>query len=183
MHRISQCFVCGGDRVTFETKGGGFERHTMHDHNMWAYLYMVCALWTKDPTEYNGWEQYVADQLAAEELDFMPINRAIVLHELEMAEQAETRALHDSVAQVKAHVGKLAAASNCASDTRDSLDSTVTMEAIEEAVQHVSDEMKTEMSKFQESFDQKILDLRILVLRTAVPARRSPSPHSSEMFL
>lgn len=29
------CFICGVDRFTFDTQGGGFKRHITEDHNMW----------------------------------------------------------------------------------------------------------------------------------------------------
>jgi hypothetical protein len=58
------CFICGIDRFTLDMKGGGFERHVAHDHNMWAYLYLLCHLWDKEPTSYNGWEQHVASLVA-----------------------------------------------------------------------------------------------------------------------
>ena len=31
---------------------------------MWNYLYLIVHLREKDPTEYNGWEQHVADTMA-----------------------------------------------------------------------------------------------------------------------
>ena len=50
--------MCGVDRFTLDTKGGGFERHIKEDHYMWNYLYLVVHLREKDATEYNGWEQH-----------------------------------------------------------------------------------------------------------------------------
>ena len=75
------CFVCGVDRFTFDTKGGGFERHIWYDHNMWNYLFMIVHLREKEPTEYNGWEQYVADKMNARDTSFFPLNNALVLRE------------------------------------------------------------------------------------------------------
>jgi len=48
------CFVCGVDRFTLDTKGGGFERHIKEDHYMWNYLYLIVHLREKPPTEYHG---------------------------------------------------------------------------------------------------------------------------------
>ena len=35
---------------------------------MWLYLYMIVYLREKDPTEYNGWEQHVANMLKEDRL-------------------------------------------------------------------------------------------------------------------
>ena len=45
------CFICSVDRFTFDTQGGGFKRHIVHDHNMWSYLFMIVYLREKEPTE------------------------------------------------------------------------------------------------------------------------------------
>jgi len=103
------CFVCGIDRFTLDTKGGGFERHIKHDHNMWQYLYLMCYLWVKDPTTYNGWEQHVAKCIDAGDTSFLPRNNAIAVKELTKAEEAETRRLHDTVDHVRAEVDRFAA--------------------------------------------------------------------------
>ena len=38
------CFICGLDRFVLDTKGGGFDRHIEHEHNMWHYLYLAVHL-------------------------------------------------------------------------------------------------------------------------------------------
>jgi len=89
------CFVCGLDRFTFDTKGGGFEPHIWEDHNMWKYLFMHVHLRGKDVTELNGWEAYVLSLLASEEVSFLPRNTAIVLRDFkEKEEQEQRRQLH-----------------------------------------------------------------------------------------
>ena len=57
------CFICGVERFVLDTRGGGFQRHIDHDHNMWSYLFMLAYIAAKDPTDYNGWEQYVAEKV------------------------------------------------------------------------------------------------------------------------
>ena len=90
------CFICGVDRFTFDTQGGGFRRHVTEDHNMWSYLYMIVHLREKEPTEYNGWEQYVADKMNARDTSFFPLNHAIVLKEhKEREERSSMELLHD----------------------------------------------------------------------------------------
>merc|ERR1719198_774830 len=46
----------------------------------------------KDPTEYNGWEQDVANLIQNEDTKFFPIDRAIVLKALQEQEAAEETA-------------------------------------------------------------------------------------------
>jgi inositol 1,4,5-triphosphate receptor type 3 len=75
------CFICGVDRFTFDTQGNGFLQHISVDHNMWHYLFMIIYLREKDPTDYNGWEQYVAKKMRANDTSFFPLNNAIVLKE------------------------------------------------------------------------------------------------------
>ena len=90
-HMEGTCFICGIDRFTFDSKGGGFDRHVKNDHNMWSYLYMVVHLREKEPTEYNGWEQHVASCIARDDTSFFPRNTAIVLREHREREAAEGR--------------------------------------------------------------------------------------------
>jgi len=106
-HMENTCFVCSIDRFTFDTKGGGFERHIKEDHNMWDYLYLVVYLRQKDPTAYNGWEQHVASKLKADDFSFMPRNTAIVLKEVQEREEAETRLLGERVASISSAVEAL----------------------------------------------------------------------------
>jgi len=103
------CFISRIDRFTLDTKGGGFDRHTAHDHNMWMYLYMFCYLWDKEETEYNGWEQHVRDRMDMREVDFLPNSNAIVLREVKMAEEEEANKQRESVEIIKADVEKIAA--------------------------------------------------------------------------
>jgi hypothetical protein len=55
-HMDNQCFICGIDRFTFDTKGKGFDAHIAHDHNMWGYLQLLVHLREKDENDFNGWE-------------------------------------------------------------------------------------------------------------------------------
>ena len=50
---------------------------------MWSYLFMYVYLREKEPTEYNGWEQYVAEQIGVSPIEtgFIPCNNAIALKE------------------------------------------------------------------------------------------------------
>ena len=91
------CFICGIDRFTFDTKGEGFKRHIHADHNMWHYLYMIVHIREKDPTEYNGWEQYVADKVQQGDTSFFPLNNAIVLKDHKERQERDSLQLMESV--------------------------------------------------------------------------------------
>ena len=106
------CFICGVDRFTLDTKGGGFERHIKNDHNMWAYLFMLCYIYDKEPTDCNGWEQYIQEKIAAGDVDFLPRHNAVVLREFSLAEEAEGRRLLERVEAVSAKVDAIAAAAD-----------------------------------------------------------------------
>jgi len=95
----NSCFICGVDRFTFETQGNGFKSHITQDHNVWNYLFMIVYLREKESTEYNGWEQYVAEKMKAHDLSFFPVNNAIVLKEHKEREAREGRQLSQQVTE------------------------------------------------------------------------------------
>jgi len=94
------CFICGLDRFTLDTNGGGFDEHIEKHHNMWNYVYMLVHLREKDPNEYNGWEQYVADKVAASDTSFMPRHTAIAIAEYQEKEASEARERKSSVSRL-----------------------------------------------------------------------------------
>jgi hypothetical protein len=58
------CFICGIERQTFDRNAeGGFSKHIERDHNLWAYVYYLVHLQTKDSTEYFGIESYVMEKV------------------------------------------------------------------------------------------------------------------------
>lgn len=85
------CFICRSDRFILDVKGGGFNKHVKHEHNMWHYLFMIIHIREKDPNEHNGWEGYVASMLAKEDLSFFPQLDAISLAEFKAREREEHR--------------------------------------------------------------------------------------------
>ena len=91
----NECFICGIDRFTLDTQGGGFDRHCAEEHDKWNYLFMMVMLREKDPSEYNGWEQFVASQcgITSSQVssNFMPRNNALSLKEHKEREEAEVR--------------------------------------------------------------------------------------------
>ena len=91
----NECFICGIDRFTFDTKGSGFDRHVSVDHNKWNYVFMLVMIREKPAEEYNGWEQHVANHLtpvcAPPSAAFLPRNTALSLLEHQEREEQETR--------------------------------------------------------------------------------------------
>ena len=91
----NECFICGIDRFTFDTKGNGFDTHVEVEHQKWNYLFMLVMLREKDSTEYNGWEQFVAELIPPARSPpmstFLPRNTAISLQEHQEREEAESR--------------------------------------------------------------------------------------------
>ncbi|KAJ9076642.1 hypothetical protein DSO57_1024190 [Entomophthora muscae] len=79
----SICFICNIEASEFQRHSKGFEHHIHHDHNMWQYLSFLIHLNTKEVTEYNAHRSYVADMLAAKDLNFFPVNRALCLKDRE----------------------------------------------------------------------------------------------------
>lgn len=78
----SVCFICSIKATEFQ-QSKGFEYHSHHEHNIWHYLFFLVHLKTKDVTEYTSHEQYIAEKLAASDLTFFPINRALSLKKRE----------------------------------------------------------------------------------------------------
>ena len=52
-------------------------------------MFLMIYLKDKDPTEYNGWEQYIASKIAEDDTSFFPLNKAIVLLALQVQEAAD----------------------------------------------------------------------------------------------
>jgi len=89
-HMESTCFICGIDRFTFDTSGGGFEEHIRNDHWMWTYLALIIHVFEKETIEYNGWEAYVADCIEQKDTCFLPRNTALVLQKAsQVSEEAQ----------------------------------------------------------------------------------------------
>ena len=61
----NKCFICGIERRQFDVQrqSKGFAYHVEHEHNIWNYLAFNMYLRTKEKTEYNGPEQYVAQMV------------------------------------------------------------------------------------------------------------------------
>jgi len=84
----SVCFICGIDGSKFDTKRPkdrfdqrhyGFAWHLAHEHNVWHYVYFMAYLSLKPESEYTGPEQYVARMVMRKQIDFFPMDRALML--------------------------------------------------------------------------------------------------------
>ena len=55
----NKCYICNLDRPD-DDSSGEFERHIQFDHNLWNYVYYMVYLDTKDSSDYDGVESFVA---------------------------------------------------------------------------------------------------------------------------
>jgi hypothetical protein len=53
--------------------------HIKKEHNLWQYVFFIIHLNTKDETDYNGAESFIADKLNADDISWFPFNKAICL--------------------------------------------------------------------------------------------------------
>lgn len=53
--------------------------HIKKEHNLWQYVFFIIHLNTKDDTDYNGTESFIADKLNADDISWFPFNKAICL--------------------------------------------------------------------------------------------------------
>eukprot|EP00999_Lentomonas_sp_LEN2_P002940 NODE_7_length_4428_cov_4562.243199_g1_i3.p1 GENE.NODE_7_length_4428_cov_4562.243199_g1_i3~~NODE_7_length_4428_cov_4562.243199_g1_i3.p1 ORF type:complete len:346 (+),score=80.49 NODE_7_length_4428_cov_4562.243199_g1_i3:3281-4318(+) len=73
------CFICSLQSYEFDRNGNGFEYHLKKEHNTWSYLFFMAYVEGKSPSEYTTQEAYIARQIAAGEISWFPINRAMAL--------------------------------------------------------------------------------------------------------
>jgi len=58
----NKCYICNLDRPD-DDSSGEFERHIQFDHNLWNYVYYMVYLDTKDSSDYDGVESFVAQSI------------------------------------------------------------------------------------------------------------------------
>ena len=73
------CYVCGIPKYVFEIKGNGWMSHYKYEHNIFAYLYYIVELESKEKNECNGLEKYVKGCLEKEDYSFLPLNQSRIL--------------------------------------------------------------------------------------------------------
>jgi hypothetical protein len=74
---MNECFICGQEREELEKKLGynGFRYHTLFEHNMWDYLFLIGYLRHKRNSYVNDYielERYVLEKLDKDNNDWMP---------------------------------------------------------------------------------------------------------------
>lgn len=90
----TKCFICSIERYVFDKNSYGYSAHIKQDHNVWQYLYFLVHLKCKDPTEFNGIESYCAEQVINMYINWIPLNKAICLHEYEKNQEKVFGAAH-----------------------------------------------------------------------------------------
>ena len=63
--------------LLFRYHDNGFANHIKHDHNMWHYFFFAQHLEQKPEDEFTGQESYVHAKLAAQDISFLPLNKAM----------------------------------------------------------------------------------------------------------
>jgi len=58
----NKCYICNLDRPD-DDSSGEFERHIQFDHNLWNYVYYMVYLDTKDSSDYDGVESFIAQSI------------------------------------------------------------------------------------------------------------------------
>jgi hypothetical protein len=90
----NECFVCAFRREPYDeqvgTSGGpSFDAHRSRDHDVWAYVFFVRHLATKDPEKYTGAEMHVATMLQANNLAWLPTRSSLALQSAAASNNAE----------------------------------------------------------------------------------------------
>jgi hypothetical protein len=101
------CFICGIIKQVFDRASDepdGFHTHVKIDHNMWNYLYFIFLLWEQDKDDDDGLEQYVRRAIAANEITWFPINKAMRLERVATKAEILRKDLHDAVHETESTV-------------------------------------------------------------------------------
>jgi hypothetical protein len=100
---VNICFICGIERAEFDrasAKGDGFKLHIRFDHNMWNYVRFMIFLWEQDRDDDDGLEQYVRRAIAANDLNWFPMNKAIRLEAARGNEEDLVKTLKNRITNV-----------------------------------------------------------------------------------
>mmetsp|Transcript_3150 Transcript_3150/g.4448 ORF Transcript_3150/g.4448 Transcript_3150/m.4448 type:complete len:589 (+) Transcript_3150:44-1810(+) len=78
---LEKCFICGIEKNTFNRTldRDAFRVHTKLDQNLWNYIYFIIFLWEQDKDDDDGLETFVRRCVAANDLSWFPMNKALRL--------------------------------------------------------------------------------------------------------
>ncbi len=101
------CFICGIEKHVFDRAANdpdGFKIHIAEDHNMWAYLNFIFFLWEQDKDDDDGLEYFVRHAIDANNLDWIPSNKAMRLDQAATEEEVLQGDLRQKLAESQATV-------------------------------------------------------------------------------
>jgi hypothetical protein len=75
------CFICGFDKQVFDRdkESKGFSVHVKKEHCMWNYISFILYIWQQDKDDDDGLEQYVRRCVEANDISWLPTNKAMNL--------------------------------------------------------------------------------------------------------
>ncbi len=77
----TKCFICSiKSELLDKSSDKGFEYHIKFEHYMWNYLFYKYYLDWKNPTEYNGIESYIKENLNRNDIQWFPIEKYIFIN-------------------------------------------------------------------------------------------------------
>jgi hypothetical protein len=157
--KTATCFVCGIEKSTFDNEGlkynnelDAFSHHTDNEHNMWSYFKCQLYIHTKEKTELTGAESFLLDCLEKENTEWVPINKALRLHENKW---------EDAESKMASHTEKVA---DKLETLQDKVDATIKDNA----------EMKQQMETLT-----AMVGAQTAMIRALLPLDKPPSPHTT----
>ena len=107
---VGVCFICSIDKQIFDRASAepeGFKTHVKVDHNLWNYMYFIFLLWEQDRDDDDGMEQFVRKAIEANEIIWLPVNKAIRLDAVSSDDSLSVD-LQKSICQIESNIsGKL----------------------------------------------------------------------------
>jgi inositol 1,4,5-triphosphate receptor type 1 len=96
-----KCFMCGIDKATFDRGGSTvFQNHIKEEHNMWAYLKFVVAIWEQDEDDDDGLESYVRKCIQDRDHEWLPSAKCIRLPNHKEGDDAHGSTQHEILKQM-----------------------------------------------------------------------------------
>ena len=98
---LEVCFICGIDKQIFDRDANdpnGFKIHIRDDHNMWNYLAFMFFIWEQDKDDDDGMEYYVRHRLDANDIDWIPMSKAMRLEQAASVDEQLRLELKDQIA-------------------------------------------------------------------------------------